>query len=390
MPLLNRALDLQPEIAAWRRHLHMNPELMYDTVETAAFVADKLREFGCDEVATGIGRTGVVGVIAGRHGDGPAVGLRADMDALPIVEETGAPHASKVPGRMHACGHDGHTAMLLGAARHLAETRNFRGRVALIFQPAEEGGGGGLAMVRDGLMERFAIESVYGMHNFPSLPVGHFAIRQGPIMAATDCFAIKVTGKGGHAALPHKTVDPIFIGAQIVSALQGIVSRNADPLDSLVVSITQFLAGEAINVIAPSATLIGTTRSLKPETREFAERRIRATAEGIARALGGEAEIDYKFEMGYPVTFNHARETEIALGVAREVAGERAVIPDIAPIMGAEDFSFMLEARPGAFIFVGNGDTPFCHHPAYDFNDAAIPAGVSYWVRLAETVLAER
>jgi hippurate hydrolase len=338
---------------------------------------------------TNVAGTGVVADIPGTAGV-PCVVLRADTDALPIHEETGLEFASVHSGVMHACGHDGHTAMLLGAARHLAETRNFRGRVALIFQPAEEGGGGGLAMVRDGLMERFAIESVYGMHNFPSLPVGHFAIRQGPIMAATDCFAIKVTGKGGHAALPHKTVDPIFIGAQIVSALQGIVSRNADPLDSLVVSITQFLAGEAINVIAPSATLIGTTRSLKPETREFAERRIRATAEGIARALGGEAEIDYKFEMGYPVTFNHARETEIALGVAREVAGERAVIPDIAPIMGAEDFSFMLEARPGAFIFVGNGDTPFCHHPAYDFNDAAIPAGVSYWVRLAETVLAER
>jgi amidohydrolase len=388
MPLLNRAVEIQPEIAAWRRELHMNPEILFETHRTSAFVAEKLTAFGCDQVVTGIGRTGVVGVISGRHGDGPAVGLRADMDALPITEETGLDYASKVPGRMHACGHDGHTAMLLGAARHLAETRNFRGRVAVIFQPAEEGGGGGLAMVKDGLMERFGIDSVYGMHNFPGLPVGRFATRAGALLAAVDTFSITVRGKGGHAAMPHLTIDPIFIGTQIVTALQGIVSRNADPLDSLVVTVTQFHAGDAVNVIAQQAMIIGTTRSLKQATRKYAEQRIRETSEGIARALGGEAHVNYQFQMGYPVTLNHERETAIAVGVARDVAGMQNVDPDAPPIMGGEDFSFMLEARPGNFIFIGNGDTAYCHHPAFDFNDGAIPAGVSYWVRLAETVLA--
>jgi amidohydrolase len=388
MPLLNRAVEIQPEIAAWRRELHMNPEILFETHRTSAFVAEKLTAFGCDQVVTGIGRTGVVGVISGRHGDGPAVGLRADMDALPITEETGLDYASKVPGRMHACGHDGHTAMLLGAARHLAETRNFRGRVAVIFQPAEEGGGGGLAMVKDGLMERFGIASIYGMHNFPGLPVGRFATRAGALLAAVDTFSITVRGKGGHAAMPHLTIDPIFIGTQIVTALQGIVSRNADPLDSLVVTVTQFHAGDAVNVIAQQAMIIGTTRSLKQATRKYAEQRIRETSEGIARALGGEAHVNYQFQMGYPVTLNHERETAIAVGVARDVAGMQNVDPDAPPIMGGEDFSFMLEARPGNFIFIGNGDTAYCHHPAFDFNDGAIPAGVSYWVRLAETVLA--
>jgi hippurate hydrolase len=269
MPLLNRAVEMQTEIAGWRHALHMEPEILFEVHKTAAFVAEKLRAFGCDEVVTGIGRTGVVGVIKGRHGGGPALGLRADTDALPIAEDTGLAHASKIPGRMHACGHDGHTAMLLGAARHLAETRNFRGRVAVIFQPAEEGGGGGLATVKDGLMERFGIESVYGMHNFPGLPVGQFAIRPGPIMAAADVFSIAVQGNGGHAALPHKTVDPIFIAAQIVGALQGIAARNADPLEAMVVSITRFHAGDAYNVIPQSALLAGTARTLKPELRRW-------------------------------------------------------------------------------------------------------------------------
>jgi hippurate hydrolase len=388
MPLLNRAVEMQPEIADWRHRLHMEPEVLFEVHKTAAFVADKLREFGCDEVTAGIGRTGVVGVIKGRHGGGPTLGLRADMDALPITEETGLAHASKIPGRMHACGHDGHTAMLLGAARHLCETRSFRGRVAVIFQPAEEGGGGGLAMVKDGLMERFDIASVYGMHNFPGLAVGQFAIRPGPIMAAADVFSITVQGKGGHAALPHTTVDPIFIAAQIVSALQGIAARNADPLEAMVVSITRFNAGDANNVIPQAATLIGTARTLNPELRKLAKANIHRTAQGIASALGGEAVVNYEFEMGYPVTCNQERETAIAAEVARQVAGAPNVDGNIAPVMGAEDFSFMLEARPGAFIFLGNGDTAFCHHPAYDFNDNAIPAGISYWVRLAETVLA--
>ena len=387
MPLLNSAVEMQPEIAAWRRDLHANPELMFDTHRTSAFVTAKLRSFGCDEVVTGLGRTGVVGIIVGRHGPGPAVGLRADMDALPIIEETGVEYASKTPGKMHACGHDGHTAMLLGAARHLCETRNFRGKVAVIFQPAEEGGGGGAEMVRDGMMERFGIESVYGMHNLPGVPVGRFALRVGGLMAAVDEFSIIVRGKGGHAAAPHKTVDPIFIGAQIVGALQGIAARNADPLESVVVSVTRFNAGDANNVIPPTATLIGTVRSLKRELRDLAIANVRRTAEGIAAALGGVAIVE-AIGLPYPVTYNHARETAIAAGVARHVAGDQNVDGNCPPVMGGEDFAFMLETRPGAFIFMGNGDTPFCHHPAYNFSDAAIPFGVSYWVQLAETVLA--
>jgi amidohydrolase len=387
MPLLNDSIERQPEIASWRRHLHMNPELLFDTNLTAAFVAEKLRSFGCDEVATGIGRTGVVGVIRGRHGDGPAIGLRADMDALPINEETGLDHASRNPGRMHACGHDGHTAMLLGAARHLCDTRNFPGTVAVIFQPAEEGGGGGGEMVRDGMMERFGIASVFGMHNWPGLAVGHFAIKSGPMMAAMDVFSITIQGKGGHAAFPHQTVDPIFIGSQVVSALQGIVARNADPLESAVVSVTQFHAGDAHNVIPQTARLVGTIRSLKRELRDLAITNLRRTATGIAAALGGEALVADEGILPYPVTFNHARETAIAADVARRVAGVGAVDDTIPPDMGSEDFSFMLEARPGAMILLGNGDTAFCHHPSYDFNDDAIPYGISYWVTLAETVL---
>jgi amidohydrolase len=388
MPLLNRAVELQPEIAAWRRDLHMNPELLFDTHRTSAFVAEKLKSFGCDEVVTGIGRTGVVGMIKGRQGEGSVVGLRADMDALPITEETGLDYASRIPGRMHACGHDGHTAMLLGATRHLCETRNFRGSVAVIFQPAEEGGGGADEMVKDGMMERFGIASVYGMHNWPGLPVGHFATRPGPMLAAMDTFSITVRGKGGHAAAPHRTIDPIFIGAQIVSALQGIASRNADPLDSLVVSITRFNAGHANNVIPQEAMLIGTARTLKPELRDLAKTNIQRTAQGVAAALGGEAVVNYQLTMGYPVTLNHADGTAIATSVARSVAGTQNVDANVAPVMGAEDFSFMLEARPGAFMFVGNGNTAYLHHPAFDFNDEAIPYGISYWVHLAETVLA--
>ena len=390
MPLLNRALEMQPEIAAWRCGLHMNPELLFDTHWTSAFVADKLKSFGCDEVVTGIGRTGVVGLIRGRHGDGPVVGLRADMDALPIVEETGLPNASKIPGKMHACGHDGHTAMLLGSARHLCETRNFHGHVAVIFQPAEEGGGGGGEMVKDGLMERFNIASVYGMHNWPGIPVGQFAIRTGGLMAAMDVFSITIRGKGGHAACPHTTVDPIFIGSQVVSALQGIASRYADPLESVVVSVTQFKAGDAHNVIPQTARLIGTIRSLKRELRDLATSNLRRTAEGVATALGSEAVIGDNGILPYAVTFNHPRETAIAAAAARSVAGEKNVNDNCSPDMGSEDFSFMLEARPGAMVLMGNGDTAFCHHPAYNFNVEAIPTGISYWVQLAETVLAAK
>jgi hippurate hydrolase len=387
MPVLNRAAEMHDEITAWRRELHMNPELLFDVHETAGFVEKKLRAFGCDEVVTGLGRTGVVGVIRGRHGEGPAVGLRADMDALPIMEATGLPYASKIPGKMHACGHDGHTAMLLGAAKYLCETRNFKGSVAVIFQPAEEGGGGGREMVRDGLMERFSIAAVYGMHNMPGVPLGEFAIRPGAIMAATDEFEITVTGKGGHAALPHKSIDPVFIGSQIITALQSIVSRNADPLEALVISTTQFHAGTANNVIPNSAELSGTVRTLTKDMRRFAQERITAVAIQTAAAHGGEAQVRY--HSNYPVTYNHERETAFAADIARRVAGERKVNANVAPIMGGEDFSYMLEARPGAFIFIGNGDTPFCHHPAFDFSDEIIPLGVSYWVTLAETALGQ-
>jgi hippurate hydrolase len=385
MPLLNTAAEIQPEVAAWRQALHMQPELMFDVHETAKFVCDKLRAFGCDEVVTGIGRTGVVGLVRGRQGEGPVIGLRADMDALPIIEATGLPYASQIRGRMHACGHEGHTAMLLGAARHLCQTRNFRGAVAVIFQPAEEGGGGGLEMVRDGMMERFGIAQVFGLHNEPGLPVGQFAIRTGAFLAAYDEITIAVKGKGGHAAMPHTTIDPIFIGAQIITALQGVVSRNTDPIESLVVSITKFHAGDAMNVIPPTAELAGTVRTLSKEMRDAAETRVRETVENVAKALGGEARLTY--DRKYPVTFNHAAETQIAIAAARKVMGVGAIDTEAKPIMGAEDFAFMLEARPGAIINLGNGDTAYCHSPDYDFNDEAIPVGISYWVRLAEMVL---
>jgi amidohydrolase len=386
MPVLNRAVETQAKIAAWRRKLHQNPELLYDVHETAQFVEDKLKSFGCDLVETGVGRTGVVGIIKGRHGDGPAIGLRADMDALPITETSGVEWVSQNPGKAHSCGHDGHTSMLLGAAQYLAETRNFRGSVALLFQPAEEGGAGGLAMVEDGVMDRFNISEVYGIHNMPGLPVGQFAMRKGPIMAATDEFDLFITGRGGHAAQPHRTIDPILAGSQLMIALQGIVSRNVDPLDSLVISVTKFIAGEAYNVIPEKATLSGTVRTLKKETRAFAERRIREAAAGIAAATG--AEITVRYKNNYPVTFNHDAQTEFAARVASAVAGEGKVDESVEPMMAAEDFSYMLEARPGAYIFLGNGDTPGLHHPAYDFNDDAIPYGVSYFVAVAETALA--
>ncbi|MBY3122433.1 M20 aminoacylase family protein [Rhizobium laguerreae] len=382
MPILNRAAELQDEVAEWRRHIHARPELLFAVENTAAFVAEKLKEFGVDEIVTGIGRTGVVGLIKGKGEGSRTVGLRADMDALPLTEITGRPWASKTPGKMHACGHDGHTAMLLGAAKYLAETRNFNGNVAVIFQPAEEGGGGGNLMVKDGMMERFDIEEVYGMHNLPGLPVGQFATRKGAIMAATDEFTVTVKGRGGHAAQPHKTIDPIVISAQIIANLQMIASRTADPLRSVVVSVTKFNAGFAHNVIPNDATFAGTVRTLDPEVRTLAETRFRQIIEGLVAAHGAEAEIS--FHRNYPVTVNHPDETEHAVATASAIAGEANVNAEIDPMMGGEDFSYMLNARPGAFIFIGNGDSAGLHNPAYDFNDDAIAHGISYWVRLAE------
>jgi amidohydrolase len=386
MPILNRAAEMQDEVAGWRRHLHQTPELNFDVFKTAAFVTEKLKEFGCDDVVTGLGKTGVVGIIRGRQGEGATIGLRADMDALPLNEITGKAYASTVPGKMHACGHDGHTAMLLGAAKYLAETRNFAGSVAVIFQPAEEGGGGGNEMVKDGMMERFDIAKVFGMHNMPGLPVGQFAIRPGPIMAATAEFTITVKGRGGHAAMPHGTIDPIVIASQLVGALQTIASRSTDPVEAVVVSVTKFHAGDAYNIIPESAEIAGTVRTLRKEIAKKSEERIRAICDGLATAFGARIEVDY--QANYPVTFNHAEETVFASDVAADVAGDSHVHRGIQPVMGGEDFSYMLEARPGAFIFIGNGDTAGLHNPAYDFNDEAIPHGMSYWVKLAETALA--
>jgi amidohydrolase len=388
MPIVNRVAALHGDITGWRRDIHAHPELLYDVHRTAASVAEKLKSFGCDEVVTGIGRTGVVGVIHGRkpaQGAFKAIGLRADMDALPIMEATNLPYKSTMPGKMHACGHDGHTAMLLGAARYLAETRNFAGSAVVIFQPAEEGGAGGKAMLQDGLMERFGIGEVYGMHNYPGLPVGEFAIRPGPLMAAADHLTINIEGVGGHAARPHLSVDTVLVGAQIVSQLQSIVSRNVDPLQAAVISICMFHAGNADNVIPQTAQLNGTARSLMPAVQDLLERRLREVVEGVARLHGAKATVDYR--RNYPVLCNHERQTGFAASVAGQVVGENKVDTAVAPVMGAEDFSFMLESRPGAFIFVGNGDSAGLHHPAYNFNDDVIPIGTSYWVKLVENAL---
>jgi amidohydrolase len=389
MPIVNRVADLHSDIQAWRRDIHQYPELLYDTHRTSAFVADRLREFGCDEVATGLGRTGVVGVIKGKQpaasGDIRVIGLRADMDALPIEEATGLPYTSRTPGLMHACGHDGHTAMLLGAARYLAETRNFSGDAVVIFQPAEEGGAGAKAMIEDGLMDRFGIDQVYGMHNGPGIPIGSFAIRPGPVMAATDSIDIRIEGHGGHAARPHKCIDSVLVGAQIINALQQVVARSLDPLDSAVLSICEFHAGNARNVIPQTAELRGTVRTLTPEVRSLVEKRVREIVSGVAQITG--ARIDLAYERGYPLTVNHAAQTDIARKIAAEVAGEGNV-EEMPPLMGGEDFSYMLQARPGAFIFCGNGNSAGLHHPAYDFNDEAILYGTSYWIKLVENTLA--
>ena len=386
MPIVNRVADLHDEITEWRRDLHAHPELQYDVHRTAGAVSEKLKSFGCDDVVTGLGRTGVVGVIRGSKPGGKVIGMRADMDALPIEEATTVAYKSTVPGKMHACGHDGHTAMLLGAAKYLAETRNFAGTAVVIFQPAEEGGAGARAMMDDGLFDRFGIEEVFGMHNYPGMPIGQFAIRSGPMMASTDTISIDLEGVGGHAAWPHFGVDTVLVGAQIVNQLQSIVARNVDPLQAAVISICMFQAGHTDNVIPQQAKLRGTARALSPKVRDLLQKRVREVVEGTARAYGAKAELTYT--TGYPVLVNEERKTAFAAGVAREVAGKDKVNTDCAPLMGAEDFAFMLQERPGAFIYIGNGNSAQLHNPAYDFNDEAIPVGTSYWVRLAETALA--
>ena len=381
MPVKNRFAEMHDEITEWRRDMHETPEILFETHRTSALVAEKLQSFGCDEVATGIGRTGVVAVIKGKTDtSGKVIGLRADMDALPIHEATGLDYASKTDGAMHACGHDGHTAMLLGAAKYLAETRNFDGTAVVIFQPAEEGGGGGREMCEDGMMDRFGIDEVYGMHNWPGQPAGSFGIRAGAFFAATDTFEIEVEGRGGHAAKPNYTVDTTVMGAQMVTTLQTIASRNADPVEQVVVSVTSFeTSSKAFNVIPQKVHLKGTVRTMSAEMRDMAEKRLNEICNGIAATFGGTASVDYV--RGYPVMVNSEEQTEFAAQVATSVSGG---CDDAELVMGGEDFAYMLEERPGAYILVGNGDTAMVHHPEYNFNDEAIPAGCSWWAEIIE------
>ncbi|SHF25399.1 hippurate hydrolase [Ruegeria intermedia] len=381
MPVRNRFAELHPEITAWRRDIHQNPELLYDTHRTSALVAEKLREFGCDEVVTGIGRTGVVGAIKGKTDtQGRVIGLRADMDALPMQEQTGLDYASQTPGAMHACGHDGHTAMVLGAAKYLAETRNFDGTAVVIFQPAEEGGNGAEAMCRDGLMDRFGIQEVYAMHNVPGLPTGQFAIRSGPLLAAVDEFDIHLDGRGGHAAKPHETVDTTVMLSQLVVALQTIVARNTDPTLQAVLSVTSVeTSSTAFNVIPQSARVRGTVRTHSNEMRDLVERRLTEVTQGVVAAMGGTARVTYT--RCVPVTINAEAPTQHAEAAAIAVGGSCLEAP---MVMGGEDFSFMLQERPGAFIVLGNGDSAGLHHPEYDFNDEIIPIGCSWFAEMVE------
>ncbi len=386
MPILNRAAELHEEVTGWRRDFHSNPELLYEVHETAGKVARLLEQFGVDEIVTGIGQTGVVGIINGNKTDsGKTIGLRADMDALPIKEATGKDYASKVEGVMHACGHDGHTAMLLGAAKYLSETRNFNGRVAVIFQPAEEGGAGGKAMIDDGLMDRFSIDEVYGMHNAPTIPVGNFATREGAMLASIDTLEITVTGIGGHAAMPQNCIDPIVAASAIVQAIQTFASRNVDPLNSVVVSITKFNSGNALNVIPQEASLGGTVRCLDEELRDLAEKRIGEIVDHVAQAHGCTAKL--KYDRLYPTTVNHTEQVRFIGEIAKSLAGDNRVEMNTPQVMGGEDFSFMLQARPGAFIYLGNGDTAGLHHPEYDFNDEAIPHGISFFAELVHKAM---
>ncbi|MQP64924.1 amidohydrolase [Niveispirillum sp. SYP-B3756] len=389
MPIINRIADFHADMTEWRRHIHENPETGFEEFKTSAFVVEKLKEFGV-EVHTGIAGTGVIGVLHGQGGpNGKAIGLRADMDALPMQEANEFAHASKVPGKMHGCGHDGHTTMLLGAARYLAETRNFSGTVNFIFQPAEEGLGGGRRMVEEGLFQRFPCDMVFGMHNWPDLPPGEMVVKSGPIMAGADQFEIKVAGKGGHAALPHHTIDPIVIAAHIVTAVQSIVSRNVSPIESGVISITQIHAGSAYNVIPEEVVMRGTVRALSHEVRDMLEARLRHIVETVPVTFGSSASMTYR--RGYPPTVNHAgAPTDLAAAVARQLVGEDKVYSNVGPSMGAEDFAFMLLERPGCYVWVGQGGSALgcqLHNPRYDFNDEILPLGTSYWATLVETAL---
>src|SRR5216684_4374657 len=383
MPIVNRIADFHADLAAWRHEIHAHPETAFEEKRTADFVASRLQDFGI-EVHRGLAGTGVVGTLRGTRPGGRAIALRADMDALHIHEKNGVPYVSTNPGKMHACGHDGHTTMLLGAARYLAETRNFAGTVHFIFQPAEENEGGGRVMVEQGLFEKFPVEAVYGMHNWPGMPAGKFAMRAGPMMASFDIFEITVTGKGTHAALPHLGIDPMVAAAQITTALQTIASRSTSPLESVVVSVTQIHGGDTWNVIPDQVVLRGTARTFKPKVQDAVEAGIRRIAEGTAAALG--ASVALRYERRYPPTVNSPAETETAAAIAAEIVGDANVDRELQPTMGSEDFAFMLQAKPGAYVFIGNGTgdkSVGLHNPHYDFNDEILPIGASYWARLA-------
>ncbi|GGO25121.1 amidohydrolase [Gemmobacter aquaticus] len=384
MPVLNRIADMADEMKGWRRHLHQYPELEFDCHETAAFIEARLREMGVDEIHPAIARSGIVGIINGQ-GEGPTIGLRADMDALAIVEATGTDYASKVPGKMHACGHDGHVTMLLGAAKYLCETRRFSGRVALLFQPAEEEGGGGQVMVQEGVMDRFDITEVYGIHNAPGVPFGHFQTNPGALMASVDTAIVTLTGKGGHGATPHECIDPVVAVVAMVQAVQTIIPRNVYALDEAVISVTQIHTGTASNIIPEEAMFCATIRCFNPEVRNLLKRRVYEIVEGHALAFNVKAKIDY--DWGYPATINHPDQTEFATQVAAEISGANAVNGSAPREMGSEDFSYMLEARPGSYLFLGTGPGAGLHHPAYDFNDEISPVGASFFARLVERAL---
>jgi amidohydrolase len=387
MPVLNRIAAYAEEMKGWRQHLHAHPELAFECHQTAAYIVDRLKDIGVDEIHTGIAKTGIVAIINGQGPNlgsgGPTIGLRADMDALPIMEITGAAYASTVPGKMHACGHDGHVTMLMGAAKYLAETRRFTGRVALIFQPAEEDGGGGQVMVAEGMMDRFGISQVYGIHNAPNIPFGHFQTTPGALMASVDTAFVYLTGKGGHGATPHDCVDPVVAVVGMVQAIQTIIPRNVYALDEAVISVTQIHTGTASNIIPEEAMFCATIRAFKPEVRALLKKRFCEIVEGHAAAYNVTARIDY--DWGYPATFNHPDEAAFATEVAAEVVGPEAVDGNANREMGSEDFSYMLEARPGAYLFMGTGPGAGLHHPAFDFNDEAAPIGASFFARLVET-----
>jgi amidohydrolase len=387
MTVIKEIKQFHDEMTEWRRDIHQHPELKFEEIRTADLVAAKLEEFGI-EIHRGLAKTGVVGTIS--NGDGPSIGLRADMDALPLEEKNTFKHASSNPGKMHACGHDGHTAMLLGAAKHLSSSKNFKGTVNFIFQPAEEGGGGGELMIKEGLFEMFPVDSVYGLHNWPGMPAGIFGVGSGPIMASVDTFDLTINGRGGHAAMPDQCIDPILIASQVVSALQSIPSRNTHPVDSVVISVTKIHAGDAYNVIPDSVQMHGTVRTFQPETQKEIPSSMLRVAEGVCAAYGGTCELNYM--SGYPATINSVEETEISAKAVVDLLGEENIIRNPTPSMGAEDFSYMLEARPGCYVWLGIGPGKgeggcMLHSSRYDFNDDVLPIGASYWVKLVENEL---